>query len=190
MVQQKTAPLIHQDILSFLQETRNSTLLDPQAYPLSLRPALRSQRIIGVQGLLEGHLSRQWAPLQRDHLRSIGSHRSSSLWASRLAQQLLLIGFYMWEQRNTVKHSDLNVQAQRRKLVNAGIKSQLDMGVEGLPPEIRPMFRQDQQRVLHKTLDEREAWLKLIRFEHIAYRCVLASQRRLLHRFLHPSHTT
>ncbi|KAL3932207.1 MAG: hypothetical protein SGBAC_010962 [Bacillariaceae sp.] len=95
----------------------------------------------------------------------------------------------MWEQRNAVKHSDLNVQAQRRsQLVNAGIKSQLDMGVEALPLEIQPMFRQDRQRILDKTLDEREAWLKLIRFERIAYRRVLAPQRRLLHRFLHPSH--
>jgi hypothetical protein len=64
------------------------------------------------------------------------------------------------------------------------------MGVEGLPSEIRPMLRKDRLRILNKTLDEREAWLKLIRFERLAYRRVLAPQRRLLHRFLHPSHAT
>ena len=191
LVQQKTSPLIHQSLLALLQEVRGSLPLDPQTYPPALRPALRSQRLIGVQGLLEGRLSRKWIPLQRDHLHSIGSHRSSPLWAARLAQQLILLGFYMWEQRNAVKHSDKNVQAQRRsRIVNAGINSQLDMGVEGLPSEIRPMLRKDRQRILNKTLDEREAWLKLIRFERLAYRRVLAPQRRLLHRFLHPSHAT
>ena len=149
--------------------------------------AFRSQMLIGCQGLLEGRLSTHWAVLQQQHFHRIGSRRSSRLWASRLTQQLILIGFYMWEHRNSVQHSDDNVNLRERsRLVNDRIHSQFDMGTDDLPKKFRPMLRCTRQSVLRKLLVDREDWVKLLSTERRAQRRALAPQRRLLHRF--PSH--
>ena len=112
-----------------LNGVRDPSKPSEQLLSPSLRPAFRSQMLIGCQGLLEGRLSTHWAVLQQQHFHRIGSRRSSRLWASRLIQQLILIGFYMWEHRNSVRHSDDNVNyRERSRQVNERIHSQFDMG--------------------------------------------------------------
>ena len=57
---------------------------------------------------------------------------------------MISIGFYMWEQRNSVQHSDDNVQLrERHRTVDEGIHSQFDMGPDDLPPEIQPISREE-----------------------------------------------
>ena len=106
---QRTSPYISQAIISILREIRSAPPLDRHCFPPSMHAAIDSQRLIGPQGLLEGRISFQWTSIQAAYFQEIGSRQSAQLWASRLIQQLILIGFYMWEHRNSVKHLDDNV---------------------------------------------------------------------------------
>ena len=185
MYVQRTSPYISQAILSLLREVRSAPPLDLHCFPHWMHSAIRSQRLIGPQGLLEGRLSTQWTSIQAEYFQEIGSRQSAPLWTSRLIQQLILIGFYMWEHRNSVKHSDDNVLLQRRsRIVDEGIRSQFEMGTTDLPPEIRPMLRHGIARTLRKSLIARETWLKVVRSERTAVRRALAPRRRLLRNFL------
>ncbi|CAJ1932975.1 unnamed protein product, partial [Cylindrotheca closterium] len=105
-----------------------------------------------------------------------------------LLQELILLGFHMGEHRNSVQHSEDNVQLRERsRLVNDGIHSQFDMGPTDLPKVVQRMLAVKRRTVLNKPLVDREEWLKLVRMERTAYRRALAPQRRILHRFFHPA---
>ncbi|CAJ1945361.1 unnamed protein product [Cylindrotheca closterium] len=182
-------PAIKHAILHLLQGVRDPSLPSSRVVPLHLCSAFLSQQCIGYQGLLEGRLSVQWAALQEQYLQSRGSQRSPTLWVFRLLHQLILLGFHMWEHRNSVQHSEDNVQLlrERSQLVNGGIHSQFDMGPTNLPKVVHSMLAVKRRTVLNKPLVDREEWLKLVRMERTAYRRALAPQRRILHRFFHPA---
>jgi len=183
---QQTAPAIKQGILEILKEIRQPPRPRPWRCSPAVATGLCSQRCIGCQGLLEGRLSSKWLPLQQSHLRSLHSRRSASLWASRMSQQLIQIGFSMWEHRNSIKHSDLSLQAQARiRQVDDAIHSQFDMGTADLPQDISRLLSRDRRCVLRKCLADKETWLKLIRGERRAQRRSLQSQRRILQAFFH-----
>ncbi|CAJ1938274.1 unnamed protein product, partial [Cylindrotheca closterium] len=138
---QLTGPSIKKSILQLLHGVCAPTSPSPRTISPSVRPAFLAQQVIESQGLLEGLIASSWLPLQQQHYDKIRCRRSVSLWASRLSQQLFSIGFYMWEQRNSVQHSDDNVQLrERHSTVNEGIHSQFDMGPDDLPKEIQPML--------------------------------------------------
>ncbi|CAJ1953784.1 unnamed protein product [Cylindrotheca closterium] len=185
---QVTDPAIKHAILHLLQGVRDSSLPSSRVVPVCLCSAFLSQKCIGYQGLLEGRLSVQWAALQEQYLQSRGSQRSPTLWVSRLSHQLILLGFHMWEHRNSVQHSEDNVQLRKRsRLVNDGIHSQFDMCPTDLSMVVQRMLAVKRRTVLNKPLVDREEWLKLVRMERMAYRRALAPQRRILHRFFHPA---
>ena len=103
------------------------------------------------------------------------------LWASRISQQLIQIGFSMWEHRNSIKHSDLSLQAQARiRQVDDAIHSQFDMGTADLPQASRRFLSSGRQQVLRKSLADKETWLKLLRGERRAQRRSLQSTSSLL----------
>ena len=173
----RTAGEIKTAILAILQEIRQPARAGPWSRSPAIAAAIRSQRCIGCQGLLEGRLSSLWVPLQQHYYRSIGSRRSASLWAARLSQQLIHLGFSMWEHRNSIKHSDLSLQAQERiRQVDAEIHSQFDMGTSDLPPLVRQSLSGDRRRVLRKSLVDKEVWLRYIRRS-------LRAQRKMLRAF-------
>ena len=183
---QLTAREIKHALLAILREVRQPlATFSYRPYSADIAVAIRSQRCIGCQGLLEGRLSSHWISLQQFRFRSIGSQRSARLWASRLSQQLIQIGFSMWEHRNSIKHSDLSRQAQAQiRQADAAIHSQFDMGTADLPRIIRPFLSGDRRRVLRKSLVDKEVWLKLLRAERLAQRRSLRHQRRTLRAFL------
>ncbi|CAJ1948760.1 unnamed protein product [Cylindrotheca closterium] len=175
-----TSPAIKHAILLLLQGVRDPSRHTSCLISWTIRPAFLAQEAIGCQGLLEGRLASLWLSLQQNYFDKIHSRRSVSLWASRLSQQLISIGFYIWEQRNAVQHSDDNVQLRERHCaVNEGIYSQFDMGSADLPPDIRHMLT-CRHSVLRKSLVDKEEWLKLLRQERKAYRRSLRAQRRSL----------
>ncbi|CAJ1966203.1 unnamed protein product [Cylindrotheca closterium] len=185
---QVTDPAIKHAILHLFQGVCDLLLPCSRLVPVRLRRAFLSQQHIGYQGLLEGRLSVQLAALQEQYLQSRWSQRSPTLWVSRLSHQLILLGFYMWEHRNLVQHSEDNGQLRERsRLVNDGIHSQFDMGPTDLPKVVQRMLAVKHGTVLNKPLVDREEWLKLVRMERKAYRRALAPQRRILHRFFHPA---
>jgi len=83
----------------------------------------------------------------------------------------------MWEHRNSIKHSDLSLQAQAQiRQADAAIHSQFDMGTADLPRTVRPLLSGDRLRVLRESLADKEVWLKLLRFERMAQRRSLRAQ--------------
>ncbi|CAJ1929274.1 unnamed protein product, partial [Cylindrotheca closterium] len=183
---QLTGPSIKIAILQLLQGVHTPPLFPPRPNSSSVWPAFLAQQVIGSQGLLEGRIASSWLPLQQQYYDKIRCRRSVSLWASRLSQQLISIGFYMWEQRNSVQHSDDNVQLrERHSTVNEGIHSQFDMGPDDLPKEIQPMLT-CRRRVLRKSLVDKEEWLKLLRQERRDFRRSIKAQRRSLRTIFSP----
>ena len=80
-----------------------------------------------------------------------------------MSQQLIQIGFSMWEHRNSIKHSDLSLQAQARiRQVDDAIHSQFDMGTADLPQASRRFLSCGRQQVLRKSLADKETWLEII----------------------------
>ncbi|CAJ1960198.1 unnamed protein product [Cylindrotheca closterium] len=163
---QVTDPAIKHAILHLLQGVCDPSLPCSRLVLVCLHRAFLSQQCIGYQGLLEGRLSVQWAALQEQYLQSQGSQRSPTLWVSCLSHQLILLGFHMWEHRNSVQHLEDNVHLRERsRLVNDGIHSQFDMGPTDLPKVVQRMLAVKRRTVLNKPLVYREEWLKLVRME-------------------------
>ncbi|CAJ1953818.1 unnamed protein product [Cylindrotheca closterium] len=183
---QLTGPSIKTAILQLLHGVRTPTSSPLRTISPSVRPAFLVQQVIGSQGLLEGRIALSWLPLQQQHYDKIRCRRSVSLWASRLSQQLISIGFYMWEQQNSVQHSDDNVQLrERHSTANEGIHSHFDMGPDDLPKEIQPMPTSP-QRVLRKSLVDKKEWLKLLCQERRDFRRSMKAQRRSLRTIFSP----
>ncbi|CAJ1960047.1 unnamed protein product [Cylindrotheca closterium] len=183
-----TDPSIKTLMLILLGGVRDHILPSIQAISPAVQPAFLAQQVIGYQGLLEGRIALLWLPLQQHYLDEIRGCRSVSLWASQLSQELIALAFYMWEQRNSVQHSDNNVQLlARHRTAIKGIHSQFDMGPDDLPPEIKPMLTCRRQ-VLRKSLMDKESWLALLQQERRDYRRSLKAQHQSLQTLfsLHP----
>ncbi|CAJ1959610.1 unnamed protein product [Cylindrotheca closterium] len=111
MQTQQTAPEIEVFLFEYLKIVRQPSLgvttVRAWSHQLHLfRSAISSQAELGAQGLLEGLVSHKWKHLQALHFSYIGSKKSTNLWASRLIQQLIRIGHYMWKDRNQLAHSE------------------------------------------------------------------------------------
>ena len=192
MSSQQTAPEISASICQFLASIRGPpTALSRigrhvlSSRPTLLRSAIQSQRRVGAQCLLEGLLSSKWALLQQHHFTAIGSKKSGSLWSSHLGGQLIMLGFHMWQHRNSVQHSDSNASLKwKHRDVDWGIREQFSMGRVDLPPTVAPMLRRHCREVLALPLNDREAWLKLIRRERRLARESIHRQQTCLKRFL------
>ncbi|CAJ1962157.1 unnamed protein product [Cylindrotheca closterium] len=183
---QLTGPSIKLAILQLLQGVCTPPSFALRTISSSVWPAFLAQKVIGSQGLLEGRIASSWLPLQQQHYDKIRCRRSVPLWASRLSQQLISIGFYMWEQWNSVQHSDDNVQLREcHSAVNEGIHSQFDMGPDDLPKEIQLMLT-CRCRVLRKLLVDKEEWLKLLCQERRDFRRSMKAQRRSLRTIFSP----
>lgn len=165
---QNTDPSISESLLFFLSATRSLSPIDRASFdnddPSSaLHQAKIEQAVIGPTGLIEGLLSSKWAVLQSAFYAALGSRRSRNLWAARLVQQLLMIGFTMWEDRNDSLHSDKSIKAiQRSQEINDSIRDQFRMGTKDLPSNIRPYLRTSLHNVLLRPLAVREEWLRLV----------------------------
>ena len=198
MTAHHTSPEIEWFIYTYLKTIRSPIRGVPSvriwsSHPALLRRAIASQAIIGPQGLLEGLLSKEWRQLQQLHFQSQGSRKSAHLWASRLVQQLIALGRYMWEDRNRIFHSEDNLQySSRKREVDISIREQYSMGTRDLPPTIRRMLTEPLPDVLRRPLESREHWLRLVSRERALLRRSLARQRQMIYELAHhapPSRT-
>lgn len=194
MIANYTAPEIQEFLFEFLRLLRSPTRPIPAVRTILprrhlLQTAIRSQVSIGAQGLLEGLLSVKWRPLQQHYLDLMGKTRSVDLWASRLCQQLILLGRHMcWENRNAVFHSENSSHyLPRHREIDLSISEQYRMGMEGLPPKARKYLREPQQLVLQRPLEDREHWLRVVSRGRTLERRSLVRQRRMMYQLLHRS---
>ena len=184
---QHTAPAIITVIIGMLQQVQGgppvsttSISADSISSSRAFQQALASQTTIGPQGTLEGNVSKHWAALQQQYLTSKHSRRSGKIWAARLVQQLLMIGFTMWEHRNEFQHSDLNPKLQKLSHdINQGIRDQFHMGSSGLPGHICPYLQSPLSSVLNRPLLARQEWLRLVRQERALFRRPKHRQTRI-----------
>jgi len=89
-------------------------------------------------------------------------------------QQLIMVGFQMWEDRNSAKHSRANMQLQERdRVANERIQDQVEMGVIDLPRHVHCHLLSMEQ-ILRRPLTERELWVRLVQKERAQVRRALA----------------
>ena len=188
-----TAPYLQRSLLSLLARVREP--LSPlwhewQFLPPGLQQTVLSaqmaQDIIGPQGLLEGLLSSEWAPIQEAHFRSLGNRRSGNKWAAQLSHQLIMLGFHMWTHRNSVQHSDDSVQNRAvARTTDAGIRRQFLLGCRDLPPNAKRQFRHPVKEVLELPLPQRVRWLSWVKLERARVERLLNARRRMIYDFAH-----
>ena len=183
---QLTHPGVKQMLLHILHLVRDPRA--PAPHPTApLQRALHSQLLIGSQGLLDGRLSHHWVTLQQEYYRFVGSRRSSHLWASRLSQQLIMIGHHLWSHRNSVKHSGESIQARRQhQHLNERIHTEFEMGTKDLPTNLHPMVKGSVRKVLRKPLEAKEDWLDIVSTARSSHRRELTAQRRSLRSIFQP----
>ena len=183
MISHHTAPSIVSALIAILQEVRKSPTSPYASRTPLIQEAIQSQRRIGAQGLLEGRLSALWLPRQQEHFTLLGRRNSGSLWASRLIQQLILIGFHMWEHRNGVQHSEDNRQLlPTRTFLDQSIKDQFDMGPSELPSQIRPMLLRPIKEVLALPVDDKKRWVGLVTRSRRSRRRALSRQKAMIYK--------
>ena len=191
----RTSPPISDFIVSMLSSLRRDDWVPPtmwyrfsSADRLLFDKARADQLRIGPQCLLEGLLASQWAPLQQRYFRSMGSRRSGAIWASTLSRQLILIGFQMWTNRNSVFHSDDNVAALAdRNVLDSRIRDEFRAGSRGLQAHIRPLLRPSHQAiVLRYSNDDKADWLESVQSSRRRARRSLNAQKRVLRDFFLP----
>ncbi len=177
-----TDPTLHRLLLKELSTFRGVAgrhLSLPTAHAL----ALRDQRSIDPYGLPDGLISSKWTPIQARHYQSTGSRRSAPKWAASLVKELWLIGFKMWEHRNTVKFSDESFANRRlSRQVNGRIRRALQNAREELPRNLHPLLL-PLNDLLAKSLHDREAWLTRVLLEKKAHTRHLARRRNMMREF-------
>lgn len=193
MLTAHTDPLIIDAILGILEEVRQPDSFQPPSYfsNPSLSRAIHDQRLIGAQGLLEGLLASKWRSHQQRFLSNNDRRNSVSLWASRLSQQLILVGFHLWEHRNGIQHSPDNVQTKATSdEVDANIHEQYDMGMVDLPASPRRLLQRPISEVLALPLAERSNWVSLLVGARRRHRRSLRAQRQMIYDLTHGRHTS
>lgn len=177
----QTDPNIAAAIFELLWQIRPETSGPLRPFPPTVVAARDSQLVIGVQGLLEGRISRHWRAIQHNFYKNQGSSRSSALWAARLSCQLIGIGHAMWLHRNSIKHSEQSTQnIALSNEINEDIRSQFNMGVRGLHRDFHKMLSGGVHKVLARPLVDRQEWLKLIVMKRSALRRPLTPQRTVM----------
>ena len=69
-----------------------------------MRAAQLHQDAIGWFGLMTGHASMLWAPLQQERFEKLGVLNTGERWLSMLLKRLMMTSWDMWSDRNDIKH--------------------------------------------------------------------------------------
>ena len=183
-----TDPAISTAILHSLLQWRHDQP-QPDSPSMAIRRALFNQRHIGLRGLAEGLLAKDWACLQQEYYESIRSRRSGHRWASLLIQQLWQMWFSVWEFRNSIMHSPLSVQhREEERQADADVWTEYTEGNTNLPMDFVKLLRTPLAEQLKKGLPEKVRWTKLVRaaraIEHIRRADIRLQRRRFEAHFI------
>lgn len=189
MISAYTDPAIVDAILAILGEIRQPLPSQQPSFlhaPSFLSQAICDQQLIGAQSLLEGLLAKEWQTQQQWFFTANNRRNSASLWASRLSQQLILVGFHLWEHRNGIQHSAANVQLKAQsEAVDAQIREQYEIGLVDLPSAPRRLLQPPIAEVLALPLAERSNWVTLLVGACRRRRRTLHSQRKMIYDLTH-----
>ena len=114
--------------------------------------------------------------MQAQHLRSLGSHRTASVWARGLTRQLWKVAFRMWQHRNGWQHSEDNPQnLLLRQTLDSQISDALEQGSDSVRAEHRHLFTMSLENRLKGLILDKQNWLE---FVDMAQRKAIAHRRR------------
>ena len=115
MIDERTHPEFREAILQRLNEWRNQEEQIPVQGSRAVREAIQCQDAIGWENFIMGRLAPQLAQFQQHSYTQQHSRRTGQSWASHLINQLWLVMWAMWEQRNEVNTTELTAQGKRER---------------------------------------------------------------------------
>jgi hypothetical protein len=80
-------------------------------YPL----AAEQQNDIGWQAMAKGWTAEEWAVIQQEYYKLIGSRKTWKRYLVEIIKKLWLITWDMWEHRNSILHNTENVHSQTQE---------------------------------------------------------------------------
>ena len=145
---------LHQDVTKF-----------DHLYPPDLKAVLISQHKIGWKAFQEGLISSKWASYQQSYFKDIGSHRSASLWSSKMIKAIWNFTWHTWDVRNKQLHQTERIkQFEGRDPLVTAITREWNIGLGHLPAsEFAYLLSGTLQSLLQSSLAALCRWLALIR---------------------------
>lgn len=125
----------------------------------------RSQDKIGWRRFMEGMISKEIVPLQKNYLILSGSHWSVERWTIGLVTKLLEVTHGQWLYRNVLVHDKVSgeLASLRKEEIQTEIEIQQELGDEGLLEEDKYLMEVNLED-LEVTSGERQTyWLLAIR---------------------------
>ena len=152
------------DILRNFQKRDDFDSYVPQGYSPDVQLCLNAQSHLGITNWLEGYLTYDWAAIQHNYYRSIGSRKTGRRWAVGLSTQLWKMVFYMWDYRNKVLHEKGQVEKlSGLDIVKRAITTELQRGMLTLDPIYYTYFTYTDAQIKKMKSVEARNWLVLIR---------------------------
>ena len=153
--------LIQQLIGRLLTWQRNAPLLDNNAPSLLLRHAITHQNRLGWHNLIAGFFTREWVQVQANHLLSLNSNKSASLWWSKVQRKLWNIIKTLWEHQNTQVHArnGNTIHITEQNDLNKAITHEWETGLGDLPPSYSSLFSKSAEHHLQDTYQRQRQWL-------------------------------
>ena len=168
MRQRNTNPEIRSGISQVLWKYRNMDENEFHTFlPTSLSPAIREcfqqQAKIGWNQFLFGMVTTRWASEQDQYYRRIGTRQHGRRWAIQFSKQVWKIVFGMWDHRNKVLFSGVEVMLSGEELLRYAIQQELAYGIGRLSPLYSQYFRTSTKQLFNKSIQYQKKWLSVIR---------------------------
>ena len=124
----------------------------------------KEQMSIGWRNALGGSISTLWGEIQNDYYQLIGSRKRGSTWASGLIQQMWLISWEQWRDRNEALHNTpLAADLTGALSLDRSIWNEWRQGTEDMPRRIKVRFPKEIAAILDKPLETKKQWFSTIR---------------------------
>jgi hypothetical protein len=127
--------------------------------------ASQEQDDMGIRHFLKKRVSIKWRANQDNYYKSIGSCRSSRLWAENLVSNILTLVHLQWKARNAVVHArddDLGLKIREGQELQTAIKKHFQMGTSGLLVIDQHLLTRGRASVDQMTAASQKAWLQNI----------------------------
>ena len=124
----------------------------------------KEQLRIGWRNALGGSISKLWGEIQQEHYKLIGSRKLGATWASGLVEQLWLIAWEQWKDRNeTLHNTPLAADLSGLLSLDRSIRREWSQGTENMPRRVKVRFPKKIETLLVKPLETKKQWFSLVR---------------------------
>ena len=158
IIDNKGCPELAHAVTTYLQAWHSGNGFPSNDYSEILQNAIREQNRIGWQSFIEGFWSVRWREHQHQYLLSIKSKRSSILWISKLQRRIWRIPWKMWEQRNTILHSNGTIHQYETELLKQEIRDEWTNHNQ-FPYQCRNLFRGTLEQRLQTSIQQQKRWI-------------------------------